>query len=213
VHLSIFDLDRTLIKTNLSFKFYLYLYKKKVFDKKSIFEQFYFFIKFKYFNISLKDFHELIFNKILKNKSYDDLVKHGDIFLDKYLEKLFYLPVIKKLHEAILNNHYIALFSCSPIFLVKPIADILEIKEYKATLYELNEENKFEKIKLVIDGKQKTKYAQNLMEKLKITKDCLHVYSDSIDDLELFELAGKKFVVKPCKKLYKLAMRYNWEIL
>ncbi len=213
MQLSIFDLDRTLLKTNLSFKFYLYLYKKKIFNKKSIFEQIYFFIRFKYFNMSLRALHELIFNKSLKNKSYEDLIGHIDVFLDKYLDRLFYLPAIKKLQEAILNNHYIALFSSSPFFLVKPIANILKINEYKATLYDLDEESKFKKINLIVDGKQKAKYAQMLIEKLKITKDQLYVYSDSIEDLELFEIAANKIAVKPCKKLYKIAKKNNWEII
>lgn len=213
MHLSIFDLDKTLIKTNLSFKFYFYLYKKGVFNKKSIFEQSYFFIKYKYFNKSLRYLHEMIFNKSLKNRIFDELNIYIDSFLDKYLDRLFYLPAIKKLQEAFQNNHYIALFSSSPFFLVKPIADILKIKEYRATLYSLDEKNRFEKIQMIVDGKQKAEYALALMEKLKITKKDVYVYSDSIEDFQLFDLADNKIAVKPCKKLYKIAKQNNWEII
>lgn len=211
--LSIFDLDRTLLKTNLSFKFYLYLYKKRVFNKRSIFHQLYFLIRFKFFNISLRSLHKLIFNKSLKNKSFSELAFHVDIFLDKYLDRLFYLPAIKKLQAAIKNNHYIALFSSSPSFLVEPIAKILRIKDYKATIYEVNSENKFEKINQIVDGKKKAKYAQVLMDQLKIKKDSVYVYSDSIEDIDLFEMSGNKVAVKPCKKLLKIAKKNNWEII
>lgn len=213
MNLSIFDLDGTLLKTNLSFKFYLYLCKKGIFDKKSIFKQIIVFLRFKYFNMSLRSLHKLIFYKSLKDKSYDDLRMHIDIFLDKYLDRLFYLPAIKKLQEAIFNNHYIALFSSSPFFLVEPIANILKIKECRATVYDLNNENKFEKIGVIVDGRQKAEYAQALMEKLKIKKERVFVYSDSVEDLKLFEIAGNKISVKPCKKLYKIAKKNNWEII
>lgn len=211
--LSIFDLDGTLIKTNLSFKFYLYLYKKRIFQKRSIFEQIYIYLRFKYFNMSLRKLHKIIFNKSLKNKSFNEISKHIDVFLDKYLGRLFYLPAVKKLQEAILNNHYIVLYSSSPSFLVKPIADILKIKEYQATIYDLDEENKFKKINLIVDGKQKAKYAQILMDKLQINKDQIYVYSDSNKDLKLFDIAGNKIAVKPCKKLLKIAKKNNWEII
>jgi HAD superfamily hydrolase (TIGR01490 family) len=213
VQLSIFDLDNTLLKTNLSFKFYLYLYKKKFFNKKSIFDQIYFLIRFKYFNMSLRSLHKLIFNKSLKNKSYDSLISHIDIFLDKYLDRLFYLPAVKKLQEAIANGHYITLFSSSPSFLVKPIADILKINDYKATIYDLDKDNKFIKINLIVDGKKKAEYAQILMKELKITKKQVYVYSDSIDDLDLFNIAENKIAVRPCKKLYKISKSSYWEII
>jgi len=213
VHLSIFDLDRTILKTNISFKFYLYLYKKNVFDKKSIFEQLYFFIKFKYFNMPLRKLHLRVFEKYLKNKSYNTLAKHVDIFLDKYLDKTFYLPSILRLQKAIYENHYISLLSSSPVFLVEPIAKILKINDYKATLYSLDDENKFKNIDLIMDGKSKAKYAKVLMNRLNISKKNVVVYSDSIDDIDLFRLAQKKVAVNPCRQLYKVAKQNHWEII
>ena len=212
MYLSIFDLDQTLLKTNVSFKFYLYLYKKKFFQKISILEQLYFFIRFKYFNLSLKKLHEIVFKRSLKNKSYQDLIKHVDIFLDKYLDKIFYLPAILKLQQAIFEKHYIAIFSSSPSFLVKPIAKILKADECRATLYSYKSD-KFDKIDLIMDGNQKAKEAMSLIEKLKISKKDICVYSDSIDDLKLFKLAAKKVAVRPSKKLHKLSKQNSWEII
>ncbi|NGX27841.1 MAG: hypothetical protein K940chlam1_00010 [Candidatus Anoxychlamydiales bacterium] len=213
MQLSIFDLDRTLLKTNISFKFYLYLYKKNFFNKKSIFEQVYFFIRFKYFNMPLKKLHEIVFKRSLKNKSYKDLIKNIDVFLDKYLDKLFYQPAILKLQKAIFEKHYIAIFSSSPSFLVKPIAKILKVDEYKATEYLLDKEDKFDEIDLIMDGNEKAKQATLLMNKLKILKKDVIVYSDNIDDLKLFDLAAKKIAVRPCSKLSKLSKQNSWEII
>ena len=163
--------------------------------------------------MTLRDLHKVIFNKSLKNKDFNDLKKHIDIFLDKYLNKIFYMPVVKRLQKAIFDNHYIVLLSSSPFFLVEPISNILKANECKATLYSLNKNNQFEDIDFIMDGKEKAKYAQILMKKLKITKDKVEVYSDSIEDLELFEIAGKQIAVRPCKKLYKIAKYNKWEII
>ncbi|EKE22155.1 MAG: hypothetical protein ACD_7C00037G0001 [uncultured bacterium] len=163
--------------------------------------------------MSLRSLHKRFFYKFLKNKSYEELANHVDVFLDKYLDKIFYLPAIKKLHEAVLDNHYIALFSSSPFFLVKPIADVLKIKEYRSTLYDLNDEKKFSKISVIVDGRQKAEYAKDLIEKLNVKKENFFVYSDSIEDFELFKMAGIKVAVKPCRKLYKIAKKNSWEII
>jgi len=213
VYLSIFDLDRTLLKTNISFKFYLYLYKKNVFDKKSIFEQVYFFMKFRYFNMPLRQLHLRVFEKYLKNKSYNTLAKHVDIFLDKYLDKTFYMPAILRLQKAIHEKHYISLLSSSPFFLVQPIAQILKIDEFKATRYSLDDEDRFKNLDLIMDGNSKAKYAKILMNRLNISKENVVVYSDSIDDIELFKLAQKKVAVKPSRLLNKIAKQNRWEII
>jgi len=136
-----------------------------------------------------------------------------DVFLDKYLDKIFYMPTILKLQKAIFYNHKIAIFSSSPIFLVEPIAKILKVNEYRATKYLFDKENRFEKIDVIMDGRQKAMEARSLIKKLKITKENISVYSDSFQDLDLFEVAKEKVAVQPCKKLKQKAELYSWEII
>jgi phosphoserine phosphatase len=163
--------------------------------------------------MSLQSLHEVTFNTFLKNKSYDDIKRHVNVFLDKYLVKLFYMPAVLRLQKAISENHYITIYSSSPFFLVGPIADLLKVNEYKSSLYSLNNHNKFEKIKLILDGEKKASYALELMKKLNISKEEVYVYSDSIEDLSLFEISGNKIAVQPGKSLKKIFIENGWEII
>ena len=213
MHLSIFDLDKTLLNTNISFKFYSYLYKKNNFSKFSIVKLLYYFIKFKFFNMDIQKLHNVVFKKFLKKQNLDIFLKDVDIFLDKYLDKIFYMPSILKLQKAIFNNHKIAIFSSSVMFLVEPIAKILKVDEYRATKYLFDKDNRFDKIDVIMDGKQKAKEAKALIEKLKITKENVSVYSDSFEDIDLFEVAKEKIAVQPSRRLKQKAERYSWEII
>lgn len=213
MYLSIFDLDKTLLKTNISYEYYLYLYKKKVYKKISIFQIIYFFLFYRIFKEDIRTFHIKIFNKYLKGKNADTIIKYVDVFLDKYLEIFFYKPAVLRLQEAIYNRHYIALYSSSPFFLVKPIADILKINDYKASIYKLDERNNFDKIDIIMDGNEKAKAAKTLIKELNISKENVYVYSDSIQDLKLFEVANNKIAVQPSYKLKKIFKKNNWEII
>ncbi|NGX33788.1 MAG: putative hydrolase [Candidatus Anoxychlamydiales bacterium] len=163
--------------------------------------------------MNIENLHKVVFEKFLKNKKYSLVTKEIDRFLDKYLDKFFYIPAIKELQKAIFENHYIAIFSSSPVFLVQPISEILKVNEFKATKYLIDQDDKFDKIEVIMNGKKKAKEAKGLMKRLNITKKKVSVYSDSIDDLELFEVAKKKVAVSPSSKLYKLAKKRNWQIL
>ena len=213
MHLTIFDLDKTLLKVNISFKFYYYLYKKGLYKKHLIFYPIIIFFRFKYFNLSLKSLHKIFFKKFLKNKNYAEITRYIDAFLDKYLDKIFYLPAVKRLQKAINDKHYVVLLSSSPEFLVKPIADILKINNYKTTVYGVDGRGNFNKIQFIMDGRQKAICAKELLEKLNISNKEMTVYSDSIEDIDLFLLAGKKVAVRPCKKLSKISIDQAWEII
>jgi len=162
--------------------------------------------------MSLKRLHHVTFRS-LKNIDFDDLKKHVDIFLDKYLIDLFYMPAVLRLQKAIHENHYIAIYSSSPFFLVEPIAQILKVNEYKSTIYSLNENNKFKKIILILDGGKKAFFGKELMKKLNISKEDVTVYSDSVEDLKLFDIANNKIAVQPSKNLRKIFVKNNWEII
>ncbi|NGX63693.1 MAG: hypothetical protein KR126chlam6_01106 [Candidatus Anoxychlamydiales bacterium] len=163
--------------------------------------------------MEIQKLHNVVFKKFLKNQNLDIFLKDVDIFLDKYLDKIFYMPSILKLQKAIFNNHKIAIFSSSVMFLVEPIAKMLKVDEYRATKYLFDKENRFDKIDVIMDGKQKAKEAKALIKKLKITKENVSVYSDSFEDIDLFEVAKEKVAVQPNRRLKQKAERYSWEII
>ncbi|NGX49817.1 MAG: hypothetical protein K940chlam5_01421 [Candidatus Anoxychlamydiales bacterium] len=163
--------------------------------------------------MDIESLHKVVFEKFLKNRKYSLFSKDIDHFLDKYLDKFFYIPAILELQKAMKEKHYIAIFSSSPSFLVEPISKILKVNEFRATKYLFDKDDRFEKIELIMDGEKKATEALKLMKRLNITKKNVSVYSDSIQDLKLFEVAQKKIAVSPCSKLYKLSKKRNWQII
>ena len=59
--------------------------------------------------------------------------------------------------------------------------------------------------------KKKAQCAKEIIEKLKILKKDITVYSDSIDDLELFHMADNKVGVNPCRRLNQVVKKNNWK--
>ena len=83
----------------------------------------------------------------------------------------------------------------------------LNIDDYQATLYYFDKNNRFNSIKSFLDGEKKAEYIKELSKKLRVQKDNIYVYSDSVWDLPLFAIAGNKIKVNPDKKLKKK----NWK--
>jgi len=213
VYLSIFDLDGTILKINSSFYFYIFLFKKKIFKRKTIFRLFIYYLRYKYFNLSIEKLHKKVFTRYVKGLDIKLFSENFDKFLDKYLNHAFYMPSINKINESFYNNHLILLLSSSPSFIVSPIAEILKIQNFKATEYKLNEENKIQKIFFIMNGAKKAAIALDVMKKNNIDKENVFVYSDSIHDMKLFDVAKNKIAVNPCKKLKKIAIKNGWEIV
>jgi phosphoserine phosphatase len=213
VKLSIFDLDKTILKINTSFHYYIYLYKNRILPFTSLFKLFKYYIKYQFFNLSPKELHNVVFNRFLKGKYLNIISDYVDTYLEKYLSKSFYLPSILKMQTAINRKDHVILLSNSPDFLVKKIVDILKINDYRASTYIVDAKNRLLNIEKIIDGKEKKKIALKIAGKLNIKKENIEVYSDCIWDLPLFDIAGKKIAVNPSKKLLKHAKKNNWEII
>ena len=86
--ISAFDLDHTLIKTNTSALFYYYLIRKKVFHPLAVFRSVFYSFRHYFFDLSLKDVHEKVFEKFLKGMSLEFLNEHVQGFLKEDFFKL-----------------------------------------------------------------------------------------------------------------------------
>ncbi len=212
MHLSIFDLDSTLLRLNSSFHYYIFLYKHKIFPKSSILKLSKHYFKYQFLDLSPEDLHSIVFNNFLKGRYLNIISEYVDMYLEKYLDSIFYMPALKACQKAICQGHVIYILSNSPEFLVRPIAKILKVK-YKASSYRLDKENRLIEIDSIMDGNAKAKYAKQLIKELSLKKEDVTVYSDSIWDLPLFEIAGIKIAVNPEDKLLDKAKMEKWKIL
>lgn len=211
--LCVFDLDNTLLKVNSSFKYYLYLHKKKFFSNISILRAFRYFVKFSLFSLSPTELHKEIFEKFLKGRNRTEIFGRVEEFLDLFLDSFLNQKVLKILKRAKKENQFVLLLSNSPEELAVPIAKRLGIKNARATSYSKSKDGTLNEILQLMDGKMKAKYTLEVAKKENIDLEAIEVFTDSIWDRPLLEMAGKCFVVNPDKKLFALAKAKGWNFI
>jgi HAD superfamily phosphoserine phosphatase-like hydrolase len=201
VALFVFDLDNTLLKVNSSFKYYSFLQKENIFSKVDLLRALRYLVFYLYFDLSPKKLHEkVLFGKV-------------DIFLEKFLKDFLNERVLFFLEKAKKEKQNILLLSNSPDLLVAKIAKKLNIVNYRATTYEVDDRGRFVKILKIMDGMEKARFVLKFAKKLKISKNKIFAFTDSIWDRPLLEIAEKAYAVNPDKKLLTLAKAKGWEIL
>lgn len=205
----IFDLDNTLINGNCSFKYYSFLNKKKVFSSKDLLRALKYLVKYLYFNLSPAELHQYVFSSFLKGRLFHEIFNHVDLFLDKYLEQMINPNVLFFVEKAMKQNDRVILLSNSPQYLAEPIAKKLHINECLGSTYNFNEEKRFISISNIMDGKAKAKYTANLTGQV----DRKIVFTDSIWDRPLLEIADECYVVNPDNKLSALAKAKGWNFI
>jgi HAD superfamily hydrolase (TIGR01490 family) len=213
VALFVFDLDNTLLKVNSSFKYYSFLQKENVFSKVDLLRALRYLVFYLYFDLSPKKLHEKVFLKFLKDRFVDQIFGKVDIFLEKFLKDFLNERVYFFLEKARKEKQNILLLSNSPDLLVAKIAEKLNIINYRATTYEIDDRGRFVKILKIMDGMEKARFVLKFVKKLKISKGEIFAFTDSIWDRPLLEIAKKAYAVNPDKKLLTLAKAKGWEIL
>lgn len=135
------------------------------------------------------------------------------MFLDRYLEGLLYQPAVQRLQEAIQRGDFTMILSSGPDFLVDAIAVRLKVSCSGATHYEVDSEQRFSDLSSKIEGEEKAVHVVALAYQLGIPRDRISAYTDSYLDLPLLLQAGKAVAVRPDRRLRRLSLRNEWEIL
>lgn len=203
----VFDLDHTLVQANMSYAFGKYLYFQGQMGFIPTMKAAYAYARHKIFRKSLKWLHENVFDAFLKSCHKPTLLTHVHTFLDRDFEALIYHPAMDCLNEAKKNGFDVAIFSSSPDFIVEEIAKRLGLDSWIGTSYTVDKEDRLCEILRIVDGDYKALFLRRLMQARGLVREDVTVYSDSILDLPLFELAGTKVAVNPDRRL----ANYNWK--
>lgn len=212
-HASFFDLDKTLLKGNSSSLFFRYLIKRKILPRRAFIYFPFYAIKFHFFNMSLHELHEKVFNRLLRGRSFDEIRQILCEFILHKLPEFWNDKVVDLLKRAQELGHYTVILSNAPSFLVEPIARLLKVDDFRATEYEVDEKGFFKRIRSILDGHQKAHFVKKLARKYKIAKSKLTAYSDSILDLPMLIEVDHPIVVNPDAKLEALSQENKWEII
>lgn len=208
--LSVFDLDKTLLKKNSSVEFCKFLYKKNIISLVQVLFSLFYYIRHCCFGLSLEQLHNKSFKKILFGFSLPFLQEQVESFLEKELSNLLYLPALNALYLAKQSGHSTYILSSSPQFLVCAIAQKLQVHNSKSSEYLVDKHGRLCQIAIVLDGEGKSAFVEQFREKNAIAKENVTAYSDSYLDLPFLLSAGSVVVVNPDSRLKRLSKKLGW---
>ncbi len=211
--LAIFDLDRTLVRGNISFAFGAYLWRIGQMKFKSALYCTSTYVRHKFIQRSLRALHLKVLRGFLRGRPLRQLRREVERFLDEWFERMKYGPAMQRLEAAKARGAHILLISCSPDFLVGAVAKRLGISDWEATRYGVDNREELSTISSFVEGKEKARVALQRAEALDIERPAVSAFSDSADDLPLLEVAGEAVGVRPGRRLKAICKERGWEII
>lgn len=211
--MTLFDLDRTLLRVNSSFAFGQYLYQQKNIACSSMLYLAVTYLFHKAGALSMASLHHRVFDSFFKGASSLVILPLARAFVKERIPAMLYLPVVKRLLKARQEGHFIAILSSSPSFLVELIAKSLDAGYWDATHYSIDKNQNFSSISRLVQGREKVDYAAFCAQQMGIGKKAITAYTDSFLDLALLQFAGKQVAVNPDRKLRAFCNRQKWEII
>lgn len=208
--LHIFDLDKTFLTENISYRFGQFLYKNNIISLAQTMQAIAYYVLFLLGIISITSMHHKIFYALFKNTPSTKITSLVDGFLAQNLYSYTNPVALNMFKEAQEKQCLTALFSSSPDFLVQPIAHSFRFDEYLATKYSVDKQGTFCDISLIVEGNVKAAEHAKLCVKHKLNPKDNIVYSDSENDLPLMLSAGNCYVFQPNKKLLKYCIDNDW---
>lgn len=213
-HISAFDLDHTLIRTNCAFHFGAYLCRKRYRPSGILFLLLiaYFLLTIKLLSISR--LHKLAFKWLFKGVDSKDVAGWVEEYLKEYLNlEQLYTPAVERLKAAKANGDLTLILSSSPSFLVEPIAKFFEVDDWYATVYSTDHLGKYAAIDKIVLGEDKAAYMRSCYREHHLTREAATAYSDSSSDLAFLDACGNAVGVNPDWKLRRLCQKKRWVII
>lgn len=202
----VFDLDHTLITSNISVDFGRHLRRRGVISLGKLVTLFFWYGRHKWLGLGIEALHEAVFTRLFKGIPFQLILDEVDQFFLATPPKLFAATI------SLLQTDSVVL-SSSPDFLVARVCKMLNIKDFKASTYAIDKEGRLCHIAEVIEGAEKAKELEAIIARRGLQKEEITYYTDSIWDAPVFEVAGKTIAVCPDRKLRRLAKSKQWEIL
>ena len=205
----LFDLDRTLVYKNLSFSFYFYLIRRKIVSPLTLLRTIPLLFRYKLGMIDLEGIHRAAFRFVLKGLRLKTLEDAADRFVKDFLSRQLNVPIFQILCSAQESCEPVFLLSSSAHFLVERVSRLLGFERFAGTQYSIDSGGRLCDIETLITGPEKLILAKRW------TKKGAHTiaYSDSSDDLPLFEWADVPIAVSPDRELRRVARENGWTIL
>lgn len=211
LYCSAFDLDKTLLNDNSSYRFGLYLCFQGHFPIYKILFIFWCHACYLIGYYSIPKLHHEAFNYLFKGRSAALIDTWLEEFLVKYFNHLLYQPAILELRKAQEAGHQVVILSSAPDFIVAAMAKRLDVSLWECTKYAIDQNGCFSHIEKLMQGEDKALYIENLKNSNEFL--IVKAYSDSYLDVCFLNAANVAIGVNPDKRLRALCKKNRWMII
>ena len=160
----------------------------------------------------LKELHRALFYNFLEGVEFEVIERLANKYVSEALKDMLYLPALERLKNAQAQNDHTIILSATPCFIVKPIAKYLNVTNYFATDYVV-ENKKLKDLRRVLDSEGKLEKLCEIQKALGVNQENLITFSDSYKDLCFLKASNTPVAVNPDRKLRLACKKLNWEII
>ncbi|WP_213318079.1 HAD family hydrolase [Chlamydiifrater volucris] len=203
----IFDLDGTLLKSNISLAFYFYALRTGLFSKRSLPVFFREALRF-FLTADVSVLNASVFSALLKGLRSDFLASAGECFAAGIEEAQRYEPAFERLRSAQEAGVFTMILSSSPEFLVAPLARRWGCLGLGST-YLSDSSGFYEDIDVCLTGEVKALHVLSMRQSGMFKR--IICFSNGFSDLPFLLSGDEAIVVRPDRKLKKIAIREGWD--
>lgn len=206
--LNVFDLDKTLINGDSNELWHEFLCEKKIIDENFIKEDKRLMDLYAQGKLNMDEYLNFACDAFSKIS-----IQETNLLLKIFIQEKIQNIVFSKAKEWINNAKHKLIISATPEFIVKEVANFLNIKD--AIGMRLKQKNGFftKEYEIPLSYQEgKVHCLQNWLKEKNLHFDEIIFYTDSINDLPLCNFATKINCINPDQKLKHLAIKNNWII-
>ncbi|MBW3536179.1 MAG: HAD-IB family hydrolase [Actinobacteria bacterium] len=133
--------------------------------------------------------------------------------MDEVVEPIIYAEALELIEYHRAEGHRLVIVSASPVEIVEPLADYLDISDAIASVARVDENGLYTgEMERYSYGPYKAEAMNELAERYGLDLSESYAYSDSATDLPMLEAVGHPVAVNPDKVLARLAADRGWEV-
>lgn len=132
--------------------------------------------------------------------------------LEEVITPLIYAEALELMHDHRAAGRLIVIVSSSPAEIVEPLADMLRVDRWIATLPKVIDGKYTGDLDFYCYGPHKVAAMEGLADELGLDLSGSYAYTDSFTDMPMLEAVGNPVVVNPDKELRRLAAARGWDV-
>ncbi len=207
-----FDMDKTIISENSATLYMKYRYRRGEVDGWDLVKGLGVYLRYKAGLLDIDAWTKRMMVQF-RGKSERALTREANRWFDEMVAATVYPEAEQLVREHSAAGHVVAIVSGATKFVVKPLAQRLNIKHLLYTRLEV-EGGRFtgRVIEPICFEEGKIYWLQQFIEEHAIDLAKSYFYSDSITDLPLLDLVGHPVVTNPDPFLYRTAVKRRWPV-